>query len=104
MDALMRPRIFIITPASILLLMSFAHLEKYFSLLSKINFSKVHVKPHLPLQSHLSSSYKAQELKKQPSSQEWFPGLLARSLGRKLIHSLALKEMQTLDSGLPGGL
>lgn len=50
------------------------------------------------------ASYKTQRLKRQPNFHEWFPVLLARSLGRKLIHSFALKEKQTLDSGLPRGL
>lgn len=79
MDVLTRHKISIIIPPSTLLFMSFAHLEKSSSLLSKVNTSKVHVKSYLPLQSHLSSNL--QSLRTQKAAQ--LPRMVPSSVGQK---------------------
>lgn len=99
-DVLMGPRIVIIILTSTRLFMSFAHLEKSSYLLFRVNSLKVMTSPTFPSRAICLATYKAQELKKQPDFQEWFPVLLAKSLGSKLIHSFLLKEKQTL-SGSP---
>lgn len=59
--------------------MSFVHLEKSSSLLSKVNICYVHIKPHLPLQSHLSSNVR------RPRTQKafWLPRLVPSHVGQE---------------------
>lgn len=75
---LMGPRIVIIILSSTRLFMSFAHLEKSSSLLFSQHFES-HVKPHLPLQSHLSSNLQSPRTQKAAR----LPRMVPSSIGQK---------------------
>lgn len=70
----------------------------------KSTFPESTSSPTFPSKAICLATYETQELRKHPDFQERFPAMLAKSLGKKLIHSFPLKKKQTLDSGLPKGL
>lgn len=87
MNVFTGPRIFIIIPVSTCLFISTAHLEKYSSFLSKVKISQVHTKPHLPLQSYLSSNLQSPRTQKASQLPRIVPSSVGQEPGEQ-VHSL----------------
>lgn len=94
----MTPRISTIIPASMLLLISFAYLEKSSSLSSKVNIFKVHVKPYLPFQSYPSSQLQSPKTQKATQLPWMVPSSVGQKPGEK-THSFVCTEREA-NTGL----
>lgn len=93
MNVFTGPRIFIIIPVSTCLFISTAHLEKYSSFLSKVKISQVHIKPHLPLQSYLSSNLQSPRTQKASQLPRIVPSSVGQEPGEQ-VHSFISTERE----------